>query len=268
MSRIWYFAAALLGMAMHSVGLVMQKKGMERLNLKQLRNFKITRHFIIWFIGILLAYVISVLPTGVASKGLSPQIVSSISGLSIVFVLVLSHFFLKESIYFSDIVFSVVIILSIFGISISRDVTSGSHMDSEALYILILAPFLLLMPFFGKKADNHTKTVLLSAFSGLTSGLSFVLLNIAVKHAGGSFAGIFSTVYTYEYSIVGFFSGFSMQAAYKFGKIINIAPVQISLSVIFPLICSYFVFHKHISFVQDLLIILVGFCCWAILRRH
>jgi drug/metabolite transporter (DMT)-like permease len=268
MSRIWYFVAALIGMGMHSSGLVLQKKGMDRLDLKQLRKFRITRDFVIWFIGIMLAYVISVLPTGYASKELSPQIVSSISGLSIVLVIVLSHFFLKESIYFSDIVFSGIIILSIFGISVSRDLTSGSRMDSSALYLLILAPFLLLMPVLGKKTDNQTKTVLLSAFSGLTSGLSFVLLNIAVKRAGGSFAGIFNTIYTYEYSIVGFFSGFSMQAAYRFGNIINIAPVQVSLSVIFPLICSYFVFHKHISFVQDLLILVVGFCCWAILRRH
>lgn len=273
MSRLWYLAAALLGMGMHSVGLVMQKKGMDRLDLKRIRNFRlgdmrVTRHFVIWFTGIMLAYVLSVFPTGVASKGLPPQIVSSISGLSIVLVIVLSHFFLKEGIYLSDIIFSIVIILSIFGISLARDVASAARMDSSALYLLILAPFLLLLPVLGKKADNQTKTVLLSAFSGLTSGLSFVLLNIAVKKAGGTFAGIFSTVYTYEYTIVGFFSGFSMQAAYKFGNIINIAPVQVSLSVIFPLICSYFVFHKQISFFQDLLIILVGFCCWAILRRH
>ncbi len=268
MSRIWYFVAALIGMGMHSSGMVLQKKGMDRLDLKQLRKFKISRDFLIWFAGILLAYVISVLPTGIASKELSPQIVSSISGLSIVLVIVLSHYFLRESIYFSDIVFSVIIILSIFGISVSRDLTSGFRMDTGALYLLILAPFILLIPALDKKADNQTKTILLSAFSGLTSGLSFVLLNIAVKSAGGSFAGIFRTVYTYEYTIVGFFSGFSMQAAYKFGNIINIAPVQVSLSVIFPLICSYFVFHKHISFVQDLLIIVVGFCCWAILRKH
>ena len=67
MSRIWYFVAALIGMGMHSSGMVLQKKGMDRLDLKQLRKFKISRDFLIWFAGILLAYVISVLPTGIAS---------------------------------------------------------------------------------------------------------------------------------------------------------------------------------------------------------
>lgn len=268
MPRIWYISAALLGMVMHSTGLVLQKKGMDHLNFKRLRDFKITRDLIIWVIGLLLAYVISVFPTGVASKGLSPQIVSSVSGLTIVLVIILSYFFLGERIFKSDILYSAVIILCIFGISVLEDSTPSLQMDRVALYILILAPFLLLTPILRKKTDEDTKALLFSAFSGLTSGLSFVLLNIAVKEAGSSFSGMFSSLYTYEYSVVGFFSGLAMQAAYRYGRIVNIVPVQISLSVIFPLICSYFIFHKSISPMQDLMILVIAACCWAILKKH
>lgn len=268
MARIWYFAAALTGMCMYSVGMVMQKKGMDKLNLKNLKNIKANRDFYVWLIGILLAYVISVLPTGIASGGLSPQIVSAISGLSIVMIIILSHFFLGDQIFRSDIFFSIIIILSIFGISIYGDNTSNSSMDEKALYLLIIVPFVILLPFASKKIGNQLKTILLATFSGLTSGLSYVLLNIAVKQSQGSFAAFFSTIYYYEYMIVGFFSGFSMQLAYRYGKIINIAPIQVSLSVIFPLVCSYFIFSKSLSLTQNVLILVIAICCWAILKKH
>lgn len=268
MTRVFYLSFALLGMVMHAVGLVMQKKGIDDLNLKKLKEFKVSREFFVWLSGILLAYVISVIPTGIASGGLAPQIVSSISGLCIVLVLVLSHFWLKERVFFSDLVFSVIIILSIFGVSVLRDVTLEANMNPHALYILICLPFLLLLPIPNKKVSNHGKTILFAAFSGLTSGLSFVLLNIAVKESGGTLLGLLSCVYAYEYTAVGFLSAFAMQAAYRFGKIINIAPVQISLSVVFPLICSYFIFQKGLTLFQDLLIIVIGFCCFAILKKH
>ncbi|MGE4484143.1 MAG: hypothetical protein AB7C97_03395 [Oscillospiraceae bacterium] len=268
MLKVWYISAALLGMVMHSFGLVMQKKGMDHLDFKRLKDFKVSHDFIIWFIGILLAYVISVLPTGIASKGLSPQVVSSISGLSIVLVVILSHFFLKERVFLLDVILSVVIILSISGISIIKDDTPYTSMNIKALYAMIFAPFLLLLPLLNKKAGNKLKTFEFAAFSGLTSGLCFVLLNIAVKESGGSFSGLFSTVYPYEYTAVGFFSTISMQAAYRYGKIINIAPLQISLGVIYPLICSYFIFQKSISAAQDLLIVVIAICCAVIQKKH
>ena len=59
-----------------------------------------------------------------------------------------------------------------------------------------------------------------------------------------------------------------MQAAYKFGKITHIAPIQISLSVIFPLVCSYFIYHKSISIIQDLLIAAIAICCYVMLQKH
>ena len=268
MSKLWYISAALLGMVMHAFGLVLQKKGMDHLDFKRLKAFKVSHYFIIWFIGILLAYVISVLPTGIASKGLSPQIVSSISGLSIVLVVILSHYFLKERVFVWDIVLSIVIIFSIFGISIIKDVTPYTVINKKALYAMIFAPFLLLLPLLNRKAGNKLKTFEYAAFSGLTSGLCYVLLNIAVKASDGSFSGLFSTVYPYEYTAVGLFSTMSMQAAYRYGKIINIAPLQISLGVIYPLVCSYFIFQKSITPAQDLLIVVIAVCCAVIQKKH
>lgn len=268
MLRIWYISAALLGMLMHSVGLIMQKKGLDDFKFKGIKNLKENHHFMIWFVGILLAYVISVLPTGFASDGLPPHIVSAISGLSIATVIILSHFFLKERIFPMDIILSIVMILGIFGISIMKDTTPKTTMDMKALYIMMIIPFLLLLPLLKGHTGKRLKTVVFSAFSGVTSGLCFVLLNIAVKQSGGTASGIFHSIYTYEYTVLGFFSAVAMQAAYKCGKIINIVPLQVSLGIIYPLICSYFIFEKSISLAQDLLIAVIAVCCAVIQKRH
>ena len=136
---------------------------------------------------------------------MSPQIVSAISGFSIVLIVFLSCYLLGDHLYLSDIILSVIILLCISGVSVLDDSTASEQPNISAFYILLLATFLLLLPLISKKIDNQAKTVLLAAYSGLTSGLSFVILNIAVKSSGGSLADLFSHVYIYEYTTVGFF---------------------------------------------------------------
>ncbi len=274
MTKLWSIVLALLGILLHSIGIILQKKGTSGLNLKELLNFKnikdirISSYLITWVTGLVLAYNISVIPTAMASEGLSSEVVSAISGLGIVFILVLSRIFLSEKIYKSDIPLAMIIVVSIYVICLSQQNESIDYMDKTAFFALTFVPFLLLIPFFKRRLSNKTKAVLFSSISGLTGGMAYVVLNIAIKKGGISLNGVFSAVYIYEYIIIGFISGAFLQIAYKFGDIIHIVPIQMSLTVIYPLICSYFIFHKTISVVQDSLILLIALCCWIILRHH
>lgn len=274
MTKLGSILLALLGILLHSIGILMQKKGTsnlnfkEILNLKMMKNIKISSDLIIWVTGLILAYNISIFPTAIASNELSPQVVSAISGLGVVFIIILSHFFLKEKIYKSDILFAIIIVVCIYVICVSQQRESTTIKDNTAFYALTFSPFLLLIPALSNKLMNKIKAVLYSSISGLTGGVAYVILNIAVKDGGGAFSGIFCSVYIYEYILIGFISGAFLQVAYKFGDIIHIVPVQMSLTVIYPLICSYFIFHKNISLVQDLSILVIALCCWLILSRH
>ncbi|WP_333861204.1 hypothetical protein [Clostridium sp.] len=274
MTNLWSVILAIMGILLHSIGILLQKKGTsginfkELINLKNIKNMKISSDLIIWVIGLILAYNISVFPTAIASKGLAPEVISAISGLGIVFVIILSHIFLKEELYKSDILFAIIIIVCLYVICAAQQRKTITYVDKTAFYALTLSPFLLLIPVFLKKLTNKIKAVLFSSISGLTGGVAYVILNVSVNTGRGSFAGIFRSAYIYEYIIVGFISGAFLQVAYKFGDIIHIVPVQMSLTIIYPLICSYFIFHKSISTVQNLSILVIASCCWIILRRH
>lgn len=274
MSRFWSLILAFSGIFLHSAGVLMQKKGTgginfkELLNIKNIRYFKITRELIIWVAGLMLAYNISVIPTALASKELSPQLVSAISGLGIVIIVILSHYFLKEKIFRSDIIYSFIIVLSIIVLSFLQKKEAVDNIDIKAFYLLTLCPLLLLIPIFTCKISNKAKAILFSTVSGLTGGVAYVVLNISMKVDGATIAGAFTSIYLYEYIIIGFVSGFFLQFAYKFGDIIHIVPVQMSLTVVYPLICYYFVFHKAVSLIEDFLILVITLCCLFILKKH
>ena len=273
MTKLWSIILALIGITLHSIGILLQKIGTNSLDFKEMlsrgiRNIKISSGLIIWAAGLILAYNISVIPTAVASKGLPPQVVSAMSGLGIVIVIILSYIFLNEKLYKVDIISAIIIVVCIFIICELQQVETTTYIDKTAFYVLTFSPFLLLIPVFIKKLANKTKAVLFSTLSGLTGGVAYVILNLSIKTGWGSFNGIFSSAYIYEYIIIGFISGLFLQVAYKFGDLIHIVPTQMSLTVIYPLICSYFVFHKKILLVQDLSILLIAVCCWIILKLH
>lgn len=262
---------ALLGIFLHSAGILLQKMGSNGLDLKQLadlKHFRLTRGLIVWISGLILAYWISIVPTAIASGPLSAEVVSAISGLGIVIIIVLSHIFLKEKLYHSDIMYSAVIVGCIFILGITQKKDQIAAIDTAALYIMSLSPLLLLIPVFSRKVPGRSKAVLLAAVSGLTGGVAYVMLNVAMKSGGSSFNGVFGSPYIYEYSFIGFISGAFLQASYRFGDIIHIVPVQMSLTVVYPLVCSFFVFHRSLSIVQDVSIITIAACCWLILQKH
>jgi multidrug transporter EmrE-like cation transporter len=86
------------------------------------------------------------LPTVAASKVLSPEAVSAISGLGIVIIILLSYFFLKEKLYVSDIVFAIIIVICIYIICSLEQSKPITYLNITTFYILTFSPFLLLIP--------------------------------------------------------------------------------------------------------------------------
>lgn len=224
--------------------------------------------FTLWLTGMLFSYAISALPIGIASKDLPPHIISALSAWSIVTVAFLSSFFLKERLYASDIFFSFVIIgcivvLSRLQTSISQPVLNMSHLN-----ILLLFPFVFLVPLITKYPDRKQKVILLSVFSGFLSGLTVVFMNVLVKEYGSSISSMMHSLNFYIYFAAGIASVAAKQAAYMLGDVVLFTPLQTSFSMVYPLLCSYLLLDANISTVQILIVLIMAGACWGIQRKR
>jgi len=259
---------ALSGMTLYSTGIILQKKGSGWMGEKKKRNKKTYLMFLLWGAGMLLSYVISAIPTGFASKNLQPHVISALSGWGIVVTVFLTYFFLKEKLYISDIVYSSVIAACILLLSISQKTTNSYDIGKRFLYFLAFLPFLLLVPVLFKFTKNKYKTILLSTFSGIMSGLTLVFMNVLVKESGDSILSIMGSAYIYIYVLAGLASVAAMQIAYRLGDIMPIVLMQTSLSIVYPIVCSYLMFNSGISVAQVLLILIIAASCQGILRKR
>jgi drug/metabolite transporter (DMT)-like permease len=258
----------LFGMTLYSTGVIMQKKGSVWMTWKTKRNNEFIKMLGLWLFGIIISYVISAFPTGAASKDLPSYVVAAMSGWSILVIVFFSCLFLKEKLYSSDIFYAVIIIGCIVMMSIFSGSEEALDFDFKQLYYLLFVPFILLVPVFFKGVKNKHKTILLSVFSGISGGLVIVFMNILVKESGGSIGEIVSSPYIYIYFLAGIVSKAAIQAAYRFGDVILITPLQTSLSIMYPILCSYFLLNSNISAVQVVSILLIVICCWGILKKR
>lgn len=268
MNNILSILLALFGYSVFATGNVLQKKGISCLRWKGERDEKFKINLVIWSVGIFLTYIVSMIPTGIASKNLPPYIVSAISGWSISVVIILSYFILREKLYRSDLIFSAVIITCIFITGMAQEPSTFTGIDELALYLFVFVPFLLLIPAFSNIVGQKAKAVLFASFGGIGDGLAIVLINIGVKEFGTSVLGYLTSPILYIYVLVGITTAVSLQFAYKNGEMVLIAPLQTSLNIIYPIICSYFIFDTPMNSIQISAIIIIVFSCYSILKKH
>ena len=259
---------ALFGTTLFSTGVILQKKGAGWMAWKDKINARFISTFFLWLIGMLLSYAISAIPMGMASGSLPPHVVSAVTGWSIVVIVFLSNFFLKEKLHTSDAAYSVLIVLCILLLGRFEGMSHALSMNTGHLYTLLFAPFVLLIPVFFRFTGLKQKVILLSVFSGFLGGLTLVFMNILVKESGGSLSGIVSSANLYIYFAAGIVSVAAKQAAYRLGDVILITPLQTSFSMIYPLLCSYLLYHASIAPAQVLLVLLIVLCCWGIQKKR
>lgn len=260
--------SVIFGYTLFPLGNVLQKIGVSWQVWKGEKDSKYYKNLSVWCIGLLLSYVIAIAPTGIASKYLPPYVISAVSGWSIAVTIFLTHYLLKEKLFLSDIIYSLLIVGCIFVISIYEKPHEFLNINTTALYLMYFLPFLLPLTGLKIKADGKAKAVLFSSFSGICDGLTIVLLNIMVKKYGTSVPGYLASVYLYMYIAIGISAALSMQMAYKSGDMVVIAPMQISLNIIYPVIASLIMLNVPIHFMQIISVAIIVVSCFMILRKH
>ncbi len=223
--------------------------------------------FLIWAAGMLIAYALSAVPMFIASKGLAPHIISALSGVNIALTAVLSHFFLKEKLFRSDILYGLLIVGSIVLLSFHLTDTSG-EVNGTYLYLLLTAPLLVLVPLLFRGTGKKHKVALLGVFSGFMMGLSVVMLNILVKQNFAVTERIFTSPFLYFYLLTGAGSVGAAQLAFRIGEVVLFTPVQVVAGMCYPLICSFFLYEAAVEWLQVALILLMAFACWGIERKR
>lgn len=259
---------AICGTTLYSAGVILQKKGAGWMVLDKKYKPHFISAFTLWLVGMLFSYALSALPIGIASKSLPPHVISALSGWSIVAVAFLSSFFLKEKLYASDVLYSFVIIGCILILSRLQSASLVPVLNLKYLNILLLFPFIFLLPLATKLTDKKQKVILLSIFSGFLSGLTLVFMNILVKEYGSSISSMLHSVNFYLYFAAGIASVAAKQAAYLLGDIVLFTPLQTSFSMIYPLLCSYLLLNMSISPIQIFLVLIMAGACWGIQRKR
>lgn len=264
---IYYILMALLSSALGSVGTILQKKGSGWMARKENRPKNAGKLFLIWVSGLLVAYALSAVPMIIASGNLAPHIISALSGFNILLTVILSHFFLREKLFRSDIIYGLAIVGSIALLSFHLTDTSG-EVNRTYLYPLLAAPLLVLAPLLYKEMGKKHKITLLGVFSGFMMGLSVVMLNILVKQNVAITARIFTSPFLYFYLLTGAASVGTAQLAFRIGDVVLFTPVQVVAGMCYPLICSFFLYEAAVEWLQVVLILLMAFACWGIQRKR
>jgi len=258
---------AFFGFTLLSAGVVLTKAGSPWMKRNGRKESGFYRYLAIWLSGLLL-YNLAMIPNGIASKTLPPHIVSAISGWGIIVIIILSYFFLKEKVFLSDLIYSIMIIAGIIILNVAEKPAEVEHLDKTAFYILLSIPFLILLPALIKNIGFKVKTVLFSIFAGCLGGFTLVIMNIVVKEHGYDIISYFSTPYPYLYMLAGFSAFIALQLAMRWGDMMVVGPLQNSFIIIYPVICSYFVSHSDLGVFQIAALVVIVYSCIAILKKH
>ncbi|MDP4181238.1 MAG: hypothetical protein Q8942_09120 [Bacillota bacterium] len=267
MQNITSILLAILGAVCSATGSVIQKSGSPWMGWKGKKDKRFLKYFFIWVGGFYL-FNLAIIPNGLASKVLPPYIISSVSGLGVPFIILLSFFFLREKIYSSDIVYSFIIAAAIFVMCIVQKSSDILYINKIAIYILLILPIFIVLPAFFKKTGPKMKTILFSSYSGITAGLAIVLMNVAVKECGSSVSLYLHSPYLYLWIGIGVLSQVAVQFAYKSGDMILIGPIQNSFTILYPAVCSFFIFNTPLYIAQMIAMVFIIFSCIAILKKH
>lgn len=258
---------SMLGFSIFSAGIVLTKVGGAWLKWSGRRDRGFYKSLGLWLLGFLL-YNVAVVPNLIASRELPPHIISAISGWGIPVVVLLSFIMLKERLYASDIISSVIMFGAIIMLSLNAQTGAAPAINQRAFYILLAVPVLLLTPLPFRRTGPKGRAILLGLFAGCSGGLALVVMNIVVKSLGYDLFRYLDSPWPYLYILVCVAQFVSMQIAMRFGAMILVGPLQNALMILYPAVASFFVFGSALGVVQLLMIAVILAACLVISRRH
>lgn len=264
-----YVLIALLGSTISAVGVVFQKKGLEWVAfIKTKKQQPFYTHLSTWIFGIFLTYVLSAIPVSLASKELPPHIITAMSGWGIVIVIALSHMILKEKIYFSDFIYSLLILGSILVIGFLSKKVSKLEVDRGTLNILFLIPFTILFPIPFKKISNKVKSALLAIFAGSMGSLAIIFFNLLVRRIFIYGIKGIQIDFTILYLFTAVSGAIAEQIAFRIGQMTVVESIRISLFILYPVFCSIFLYSALVDYWQLIAIVIIIISCYGIFRKR
>ncbi len=209
-----------------------------------------------------------IVPNAVALKYLEPHIVSAFAGWGVVVLVFLSHAVLKENLFKSDFIFSLVIFISIISLNIFEQKNDQAIVKLPYLISASLLPLFIIAPAFLKPVSKRLKTLLFAGVSGISTGMIIVSIKTLVTFSGFNVSRYLTSTYLYLYLFFSIGAFITLQVSYKMGRMMLVGPVQYSASIIYPVLCSYFVFENNMGIIQIASIFVLICATAGILKRH
>jgi len=258
-----------------ALGFVLQKKGIAIFSPSRKKQ-----DTFFWVLGFILININPVF-NFLSLLHIPSYLVNAISGLTIVFTVFLSALLLREKIYKSDILFTILMVISIFNVTFFNSTPTQTLPPKGLVLLFTLLPivlFLLTIPSLFLKKTNHENQnfsffvtrILLPAFSsGSMSGFMVILMKLVQLEKGNTLSlSYLHSLYLYLFLTHGIVSFIAIQVAYKYGKMVAIAPIQYGAQIVYPILASYLLFSLDVVSLQIAGFVLLTFCVVMIVRRH
>lgn len=253
-----------------SLGFVLQKKGIRWMGWKGPKNKIFYSNLITWIIGFIVMNVYPV-PTAVALKNLPPHLVSAFAGWGIIMLVFFSFLLLKEKLYKTDYIFSLLVVVGIVFLNFFEKTVSEFSAATPRVWgltILCIVPVILILTGPVKFLTKKVKTWIFASVSGMSAGLMVITLRLLVVNFGYEVSLYFDSIYLYLYLGFGLLSFIGLQLALKNGPMIAVGPVQYSTTIIYPVFAVFLVFQQAIHWAQVIAIGLIVSGVISILKKH
>ena len=256
-----------LAYSLISIGFVLMKRGISWINYKGEKNRIYYKNLLTWVLGFLILNS-SIVPNAIALNELEPHIVSAFAGWGVIVLVFLSNIVLKEKIYKSDFIYTLVIFISILMLNIFEQKKDQTIVQIPYFISVSVFPFFMLVLTFFKKVSRRLKTILFASISGISTGMIIVSIKALVTFSGFHVKLYFSSPYFYVYLFFSLAAFITLQISYKLGHMMLVGPVQYSAAIIYPALCTYLVFGNHITMIQMASLLLIIYGTANIMKRH
>jgi drug/metabolite transporter (DMT)-like permease len=243
------------------------KRGIGWIGFKGKKDKKFYRNLILWIVGFILINIY-IVPNTVALKYLAPHLVSSMAGWGIIVMIFFSYLILKEKLYRSDYFYTILIVVSIIFLHLFEYQESEVKVNISVLIAVAFFPLSLLLPALLRFVSKRIKKILFAVLSGISAGLIIVMMKVLVTFLGFDVPSYLASPYFYLYLFFSIAAFITLQVAYKLGQMMTVGPIQYSAVIIYPALCSFLVFGKHINLMQIVAIAAIIYGVVAILRKH
>ena len=260
------FLLAALAYTLLSTGYVFQKKGIGWIGAERKWDSAFKRNLTVWILGFVLMNLY-IVPSAAALRRLEPHIVAALAGWGVIVLVFLSALLLKECIYASDILFTLLIVLAIALLNLLEAPAGGQAARPGPLIAALALPFALLCPALLKSVPRRTRALLFACVSGLSAGMIVVTMKILVAAHGFRVAAYFASPFLYAYLIFSLTAFLTLQISYRLGSMMVVGPVQYTAALVYPAVCSVLVLSNAMSVWQWAALILIAAGVAGILRR-